>query len=131
MDETVPCSVVIELSNYFITMVSDMFHQWEATLSHISSNDPSLKWVDAMCFLIGDNGARALADAIFSNTFVTRINLRLNHIAADGVASIVESLLGNTFVVELNLAANDIGDEGAFHVARLLEGNCSLNKVEI
>mmetsp|Transcript_10037 Transcript_10037/g.19704 ORF Transcript_10037/g.19704 Transcript_10037/m.19704 type:complete len:128 (+) Transcript_10037:109-492(+) len=110
-------------------MATDMFHQWEATLSQISSNDPSIKWVDAMCFLMGDSGACALAEAMKTNTFVTRINLRLNQIGADGVASIAENLLENKSVLELNLAANGLGDEGAFHVARLLEGNCSLKKV--
>ena len=109
-------------------MTSDMFHQWEETLFRASQNDPSLKWIDAMCFLMGDNGARLLANAIARNTFVTKINLRLNHIGVEGVTAIVNALMSNTTVVELNLAANELGDEGAFQVARLLQANRSLTK---
>lgn len=112
-------------------MSSDMFHQWAFTLSRVSRNDPSLKWIDAMCFLMGNDGARLLADALQTNSYVTKINLRLNHIGVEGIEALVDVLENNHTVTELNLAANELGDEGALHIARLIKKTRSLAKLTL
>jgi hypothetical protein len=85
-----------------------------------------------MCFLIGDNGCRQLADALTAsnNSFTTRLNLRLNLICCEGTRALTNALLMYpSAIVELNLGANDLRDEGAFEIARLLECNRTLTKV--
>lgn len=85
-----------------------------------------------MCFLIGDNGCRQLADALTAsnNSFTTRLNLRLNRIGWEGTRALrIALLIYPSAVVDLNLGANDLGDKGAFEIARLLECNRTLTKV--
>lgn len=105
---------------------------WDEILTRVSNNDPTLRWIDAMCFLIGDEGCRQISEALTTsnNSFITRINLRLNCIGWEGMKSLSNSFISNpSAMVELNLGANDLYDEGAYQVARLLESNQTLSKV--
>ncbi|KAL7522880.1 hypothetical protein ACHAWX_007607 [Stephanocyclus meneghinianus] len=107
---------------------------WTETLYRVSCNDSSLKWIDAMCFLIGDNGCCQLADALIAsnNSFTTRLNLRLNRIGWEGTRALrIALLIYPSAVVDLNLGANDLGDKGAFEIARLLECNRTLTKLSL
>lgn len=105
---------------------------WRDTLERVSCNDHTLKWIDAMCFLLGDQGCEELAGALMSskNRFITRLNLRLNCIGWAGMKSLTDALIFNpSLIIDLNLGSNELHDEGAYQVARLLENNQTLSKV--
>ncbi|KAL3785027.1 hypothetical protein HJC23_007948 [Cyclotella cryptica] len=107
---------------------------WTETLYRVSCNDPSLKWIDAMCFLIGDSGCRQLADALTTsnNSCTKRLNLRLNRIGWEGTRALTNALLMYpSVVVELNLGANDLRDKGAFEIATFLQSNRTLTKLSL
>lgn len=122
----------IQQTDFYNKGIFPLCTMWDEILTRVSNNDPTLRWIDAMCFLIGDEGCRQISEALMTsnNSFITRINLRLNCIGWEGMKSLSNTFLLNPFaIVELNLGANDLYDEGAYQVARLLESNRTLAKV--
>ena len=80
---------------------------------------------------IGDEGAKAIADALKSNTSLTTIDLRGNNIGDEGAKAIAEALKGNTSLTSINLSNNNIGDEGAKAIADALKFNTSLTTIDL
>ena len=61
---------------------------------------------------IGDEGAKALAEALKVNATVEKLHLEDCGIGDDGAAAIAEALRSNTSLTELNLRDNGIGEQG-------------------
>jgi hypothetical protein len=73
---------------------------------------------------IGDEGAKAIAEALKVNEVVTTLDLRGgNNIGDEGVIAIAEALKVNAVVTTLSLGSNNIGDEGAIAIAEALKAN--------
>ena len=62
---------------------------------------------------IGDEGAKALAEALKVNATVEELSLWKCGIGDDGAAALAEALRANTSLTKLNLMCNDgIGEQG-------------------
>ena len=61
---------------------------------------------------IGDDGAKAIAEALKVNAVLTSVDLRLNSIGDDGAKAIAEALKVNAVLTKLDIQANNMGDEG-------------------
>jgi Ran GTPase-activating protein (RanGAP) involved in mRNA processing and transport len=72
---------------------------------------------------IGDNGAKAIAEALKVNAVVTELGLNANNIGPEGAIAIAEALKVNAVVTTLNLMYNSIGAEGAKAIAEALKVN--------
>jgi len=75
---------------------------------------------------IGDDGAKAIAEALKVNVVLTELRLGGNTIGNEGAKAIAEALKVNTVVTELNLGLNFIGDIGAKAIAEALKVNAVL-----
>ena len=79
---------------------------------------------------IGDNGAKAIAEALKVNTVLTNLYLGYNSIGVEGAKAIAEALKVNTVLTKLVLYSNlSIGDEGAKAIAEALMVNTVLNNL--
>ena len=61
---------------------------------------------------IGDEGAKAFAEALKVNATVERLDLDECGIGDDGAAAFAEALRSNTSLTMLNLGGNGIGEQG-------------------
>ena len=80
---------------------------------------------------IGDDGAKALADALKVNSSVTDIDLTGNNIGADGTKALADALKVNASVIEIDLAVNNIGTDGAKALADALKVNFSVISIDL
>ena len=80
---------------------------------------------------IGDEGAQAIADVLEINTTLTKLDLTDIQIGAEGAQAIVGVLKTNTTLNELHLGDNNIGDEGAKKLADVLETNTTLTELHL
>ncbi|KOO32853.1 hypothetical protein Ctob_010456 [Chrysochromulina tobinii] len=80
---------------------------------------------------IGDEGAKAIAEALKVNTVMTELNLSWNLIGVDGAKAIAEALKVNTAVTTLYLNHNSFGDEGAIAIAEALKVNEVLTTLDL
>ena len=62
---------------------------------------------------IGDDGAKAIAEALKVNPVLTTLLLWSNNIGDDGAKAIAEALKVNPVLTNLELGDNSIGDIGA------------------
>src|ERR1700729_2155198 len=72
---------------------------------------------------IGDEGAKAIADALKVNNNITDIDLAYNQIGTEGAKAIADALKVNHTITNVYLFGNQIGDEGAKAIADILEEN--------
>ena len=63
---------------------------------------------------IGDDGAKAIAEALKVNPVLTTLSIWGNKIGAEGAKAIAEALKVNAVLTSLDLMANSIGDDGAW-----------------
>ena len=82
---------------------------------------------------IGDEGAKAIAEALKVNPVLNNLNLGNNSIGADGAKAIKEALKVNPVLNKLDLSGNRIGAYGAKAIAEALKvnevlTNCNLLK---
>ncbi|KJE97840.1 interleukin-1 receptor-associated kinase 4 [Capsaspora owczarzaki ATCC 30864] len=80
---------------------------------------------------IGDAGARAIAEALKVNKTVTLLSLSENQIGDVGAQAIAEVLKVNTMLKDLNLNKNQIGDVGAHAIAEALKVNKTLTYLDL
>ena len=89
-------------------------------IQRLRDNDPSLTRLHLSNNQIGDEGARALADALRTNTSLTELYLQANQIGKEGTLDLAEALRTNTSLTGLSLEYNQIGDELKQEIARLM-----------
>ncbi|KAL0244701.1 hypothetical protein GEMRC1_008783 [Eukaryota sp. GEM-RC1] len=80
---------------------------------------------------IGAEGARVLADMLKVNNSVSSIHLGGTSIGDEGVKALVEALKVNTVVTSIDLWDNSIGDEGACSIADALKINTTVTSVDL
>ena len=72
---------------------------------------------------IDDDGAKALAKLLETNTMLQMLNLSYNNVGADGAKALAKVLETNRMLQTLNLNSNQIEDNGAKALAKALETN--------
>jgi len=80
---------------------------------------------------IGDEGAIAIAEALKVNAVMTTLDLGHNNIGVEGAKAIAEALKVTAVVTTLFLNRNSMGDEGAIAIAEALKVNAVLTKLDI
>lgn len=80
---------------------------------------------------MGDAGARAIADALETNTSLRDLSLTGSHISAVGAASIGRALVQNDTLSRLNLAHNRISVEGLIALARGIQQSMALTSLNV
>jgi hypothetical protein len=80
---------------------------------------------------IGDEGAIAIAEALKVNAVVTTLSLGSNNIGDEGAIAIAEALKANAVVTILSLGGNSIGDEGAIAIAEALKVNVVVTTLDL
>jgi len=80
---------------------------------------------------IGDNGAKALAGALLTNTTLTWISLDGNDIGVEGAKALAGALLTNNKLTAMYLGDNHIGVEGAKALAGALLTNTTLTATSL
>jgi hypothetical protein len=83
------------------------------------------------CRAIGTDGVKAIAEMLKSNTSLTTLKFRYNEIGDDGAKAIAEALKSNTSLTTLNLHTNEIGVDGAKAIAEALKSNTSLTTLNL
>ena len=81
--------------------------------------------------LISANGAEAIASALEHNTSLQELDLQHNHISHDGVKAIAVALLHNTSLQRLNIGLNEVTDESGNILAASLHVNTSLRYLNL
>ncbi|CAF2138775.1 unnamed protein product [Rotaria magnacalcarata] len=120
--------------SHFVTI------RW-AVLPMNTSHLPILSWTDGL-FDINDieihnkiklrsipidgNRTKYLSDAMQTNTIITQLDLRHNHVGVLGAEYLAVGLRYNKTLQQLNLALNQLGDEGAQQIANLLQNSTVL-----
>jgi len=99
-------------------------------LMGLLKNDPNLKEVKLTGIGIGDHDAKALAQALQTNTSLEKVDLTGNKIGNDGATALAEALKGHRSIKEIVLRENSIGDDAAKALAQALQTNTSLEKVD-
>src|SRR3990167_8895979 len=97
--------------------------QW---LQQENSDDTTLSFYYVF---IGDEGAKALAKALQTNTSLTRLNLNLNNISDEGAKALANALQTNTSLTTLDLRWNDIGAESVTALANALQHNFFMTEI--
>ena len=100
-------------------------------LQRIRDNDPTLTSLDLTHNKIGVDDARAIAEALKTNTTVKSLDLGWNKIGAAGARVLVEALQINTTLTSLDLRGNEIGYDGAIVVAWALKTNTSVTSMKL
>ena len=90
------------------------------TMSPGIENNPNIIQVYLSQCKIGDDGATALANALFKNINITQINLDENNIGEAGAKAISEKLLGKASLKKLILSHNVINSQGAKYIGENL-----------
>jgi hypothetical protein len=80
---------------------------------------------------IQDDGAKALADALKSNTALRTLRLDTNSIQNEGVTALAHALKENTALRTLHLDNNSIEDAGAKALAEALKNNTNLTTLHL
>jgi WD40 repeat protein/Ran GTPase-activating protein (RanGAP) involved in mRNA processing and transport len=82
-------------------------------------------------FFIGDEGARALAEALKTNKTLKVLRLGSNRIGSAGAIALAKMLEANNSIELLDLHWNDIGDAGAKALAQVLRSHPKLTTLEV
>ena len=81
---------------------------------------------------IGDDGAKAIAEALKVNPVLTELNLNGNfNIGPEGAKAIAEALKVNPVLTTLSIWDNKIGNEGAKAIAEALKVNPVLTELDL
>ena len=78
---------------------------------------------------IGDEGAKAIGEALKSNKTLTNLDVRHNKIQSEGAKAIGRALKSNKTLTSLNLQSNEIEDEGMQAIGEALKSNRTLTSL--
>ena len=87
-----------------------LFPNLEAALKGVFNR--VLTSVDLQVNAIGDDGAKAIAEALKVTAVLTELSLYRNNIGDDGAKAIAEALKVNAVLTKLDLEYNNMGDAG-------------------
>lgn len=80
---------------------------------------------------IGDQGTKAIAEALRDNYAITKFDLSHNRIGAEGAKALADAFKDNYAITELNLSGNEIGDEGVKALAKALKDNYAITELTL
>ena len=104
--------------------VSRAWLSWDFELGDCTSLDLGYSW-------LGDEGARALAEALKTNKALTSLNIHSNSIKADGARALAQALKTNKALTSLILRNNLIGADGARALAEVLKSDSALTSLDL
>ena len=102
--------------------------RWSWSWSFDLEGCTSLDFTDSR---IGSRGARALAEALKTNSVLTTLDLWVNSIGDEGARALAEALKTNGVLTTLKLGETSIGDEGARALAEALKTNGVLTTLHL
>ncbi len=82
-------------------------------------------------FSVGNGGARAIAEGIADNKFLTKLNFRSNQISDEGAIAFASTLKKNNYLKELFLGGNKIQSNGLVALSEALRLNRGLAKFDV
>ena len=91
----------------------------------------TLQTLDLFSNDIGADGTRAIAELLRVNTTLQSLDLGRNCMGDDEVRAIAEALRVNSKLQVLDLYGNNIGDDGALAIAEALRVNTTLQKLDL
>ncbi|MGH9344386.1 MAG: hypothetical protein ACRD19_11575 [Terriglobia bacterium] len=101
----------------------------KTVISRLEKDDPTLVTLTFEGQRLGDEGARALAQALKVNRTLTALNLAGNRIEDSGARALADALKSNKTLVSLDLSTNGIGEAGACALAEALKDNRTLSRL--
>ena len=102
-----------------------------AAIAQALASNSSLTKLDLSSNRLGNIGAASIAQALSFNSSLTTLDLRSNRLGNLGAASISQALSSNSTLTELNLYSNEIGNKGATAIAEAISINCSLTTLDL
>ncbi|KFH68021.1 hypothetical protein MVEG_06751 [Podila verticillata NRRL 6337] len=90
----------------------------------LTTLDLESNWIESI-------GAKALSEALKTNSTLTTLNLQFNFIGDDGVQALSEALKTNSTLTTLDLGANFISEEGAEALSVALKTNSTLITLDL
>ena len=106
-------------------------YDWVFVLAEALKTNTTLTKLDLSVNNFGAEGVAALAAALRTNTTLTKLDLSVNNLGAEGVAALAAALRTNTPLTELNLCGNNFGAEGVAALAAALQTNTTLTKLNL
>jgi Ran GTPase-activating protein (RanGAP) involved in mRNA processing and transport len=103
----------------------------EEWLTRIRTNDPQLTALSLRGEDIGNNGVRALAEALSENNTLTLLDLELTNMTDEGACVLARVFETNATIKSVDLASNSIGDVGARAIAAALPKNTTLTFIDL
>ena len=102
-----------------------------AALAEAVKTNSKLTKLDLSLNKIDDAGVAALAEAISINSTLGELNLSLNQIEDYGAAALAGAIKRNSTFTVLYLSGNKIGDSGGSALAEAIQKNCTLTKLNL
>ena len=102
-----------------------------AALAEAVKTNSKLTKLDLSLNKIDDAGVAALAEAISINSTLGELNLSLNQIEDCGAAALAGAIKRNSTLTVLYLSGNKIGDSGGSALAEAIQKNCTLMKLNL
>ena len=99
--------------------------------SRIEKDDPTLTILCLLKKNIGDDGAKALAQALQTNTTLQELEHGNNQVGDDGAKALAQVLQTNKTLQRLSLSSNQISDDGARALAQALQTNTTLQLLDL
>jgi hypothetical protein len=122
-NNTLKSQFINQVKYYDVTKYNDL-------VNGIKNNN-TITEIDLKNNNIGNNGAKALADALKVNNIITKLELWDNNIGIEGAIAIAGMLEKNTTITKLELWDNNIGDDGAKALAKALEKNKTITELDL
>jgi Ran GTPase-activating protein (RanGAP) involved in mRNA processing and transport/GTPase SAR1 family protein len=80
---------------------------------------------------IEEDGTKAMAEALKINSTLRALNLAYNDIGIDGATAMAAVLTINTTLMQLSLEGSCLGNDGATAIAKALKSNSTLKKLDL
>ena len=80
---------------------------------------------------VGEQGAKAIGQALSQNPTLHSLNLRLNRLQDEGGEAIARALLRNSTLCHLHLGANELTGRSAMSLAKALLQNSTLRSLNL
>eukprot|EP00794_Sanderia_malayensis_P014126 gene14126-15604_t len=80
---------------------------------------------------LGPSGVRCICDMLKENCYITEMDLSENNISLDGISSLTDVLMNTNNLKKLSLSGNDIDSKSAAVLAEAIQMNTSLKSLNL
>ncbi|KAJ3161656.1 Leucine-rich repeat-containing protein 71 [Geranomyces michiganensis] len=115
-----PLSSALPSTSVTTLSIDQNFRIPPAAFADLISEDSPVRHLSLRSNMMGDAGAKALAEQLKVNKTLVSLNLWDNQIGKEGVEAIAEALRVNQTLLSLSLGMNTVGDDGASALAKVL-----------